>query len=279
SPTVARKRIYVGVSSNCDTPLVAGGLKEYNQATGSLLAFYRTYPGHSTAPSIWSSAAVNAASGTVVVTTGKGPWGDSMSVVRLDATGLARKDAWQVPASQHGSGSDFGGSPTLFHAVLGGVSTEMVGACDKNGTYYAWQQGNLQSGPVWHRAVGAPYTSGPQCDAAAVWDGKHLFVAANQTTINGQTFAGSIRMVDPGTGAYLWERGLTGPPIGTPTLDGAGVLAVTEYGKSGQLVLINAATGSVLRTISTGPDFGQPVFADSMMLVPTQNHGLWAYKR
>jgi len=25
-------------------------------------------------------------------------------------------------------------------------------------------------------------------------------------------------------------------------------------------------------------DFGQPVFADSMMLVPTQNHGLWAYK-
>jgi hypothetical protein len=85
-------------------------------------------------------------------------------------------------------------------------------------------------------------------------------------------------MVDPSTGAYLWERGLTGPPIGTPTLDGAGVLAVTEYGKSGQLVLINAATGSVLRTISTGPDFGQPVFADNMMLVPTRNHGLWAYK-
>jgi hypothetical protein len=192
SPTVARKRVYVGVSSNCDRPLVAGGLKEYNQATGSLLAFYRTYPGHSSAPSIWSSAAVNAASGTVFVTTGNGPGGDSISVVRLDANGLAREDAWQVPASQPGSDSDFGGSPTLFRAVLGGVSTEMVGACDKNGTCYAWQQGNLHAGPVWHRAVGAPYTSGPQCDAAAVWDGKHLFVAANQTTINGQTFAGSI---------------------------------------------------------------------------------------
>ncbi len=83
--------------------------------------------------------------------------------------------------------------------------------------------------------MGAPYTSGPQCDAAAVWNGKHLFAAANKTTINGTTFAGSIRMVNP-------------------------------------------ATGAVLRTIATGPDFGQPVFADNMMLVPTQNNGLWAYK-
>jgi outer membrane protein assembly factor BamB len=278
SPTVAGQRIYVGVTSNCDRPLVAGGVKEYNQATGSLVAFYRTYPGHNVAPSIWSSAAVNKSAGTVFVTTGNGPGGDSVSVVRLNANGLARQDAWQVPAGQHGSDSDFGGSPTLFSAVLSSTPTQMVGACNKNGTYYAWRQGNLHAGPVWQRDVGAPYTSGPQCDAAAVWDGKRLFVAANQTTISGQAFAGSIRMVNPATGAYLWERGLTAAPIGTPTLDGAGVLAVTEYAKSGQLVLINAATGSVLRTISTGPDFGQPVFADNMMLVPTQNNGLWAYK-
>ncbi len=57
SPTLADQRIYVGVTSNCDKPLVAGGLKEYNQATGSLVAFYQTYPGHDVAPSIWSSAA------------------------------------------------------------------------------------------------------------------------------------------------------------------------------------------------------------------------------
>jgi polyvinyl alcohol dehydrogenase (cytochrome) len=278
SPTLAHNRIYVGVSSNCDRPLAAGGLKEYNQSTGTMVAFYRTFPGHAVAPSIWSSAVVNARAGTVFVTTGNGPGGDPESVVRLAANGLGRQDAWQVPAGQRGSDSDFGGSPTLFSATLGGVPTQMVGACNKNGTYYAWRQGNLSAGPVWQQAVGAPYTSGPQCDAAAVWDGKHLFVAANQTTINGQTFAGSIRMVDPATGTYLWERGLTAAPIGTPTLDGAGVLAVTEYAKTGKLVLINAATGSVLRTISTGPDFGQPVFADSLMLVPTRNNGLWAYK-
>ena len=278
SPTVSGQRIYVGVSSNCDSPLVAGGLKEYDQASGALLAFYRTYPGHSVAPSIWSSAAVNSAAQSVFVTTGNGPGGDSVSVVRLSASGLARQDAWQVPAGQHGSDSDFGGSPTLFSATIGGVRTAMVGACNKDGIYYAWQQGNLHAGPAWQRTVGAPYTSGPQCDAAAIWDGKHLFVAGNKTTIKGVTYAGSIRMINPATGAYLWQRGLTGPPIGSPTLDGAGVLAVTEYSKTGLLVLLNAATGAVIRTVPVGPDFGQPVFADNMLLVPTQNHGLWAYR-
>ena len=278
SPTVVGKRIYVGVSSNCDIPLVAGGLKEYDQASGALLAFYLTYPGHSVAPSIWSSAAASAGARAVFVTTGNGPGGDSESVVRLSADGLARQDAWKIPTGQHGSDSDFGGSPTLFAATVGGVSTAMVGACDKNGVYYAWRQGNLRAGPVWQRTVGAPYTSGPQCDAAAIWDGRHLFAAGNKTTINGVTYAGSIRMINPATGAYLWQRGLAGPPIGSPTLDGAGVLAVTAYSKTGLLVLLNAANGAVIRTVPVGPDFGQPVFADNMLLVPTQSHGLWAYK-
>lgn len=277
SPTIAGQRIYVGVSSNCDKPLVASGLKEYDRATGSQLAFYQTYPGHSVTPSIWSSAAVSTAAHAVFVTTGNGPGGDSESVVRLAADGLARQDAWAVPASQRVPDADFGGSPTLFSAMLGGVRVPMVGACSKNGTYYAWRQDSLHAGPVWQRVVGAPYTSGPQCDAAAVWSGTHLFVAANKTTINGTTYAGSIRMINPATGAYVWQRGISGAPIGTPTLDGAGVLAVTEYVKAGQLVLINAATGAVLKTIATGPDFGQPVFADTLMLVPTQNNGLWAY--
>src|SRR5215475_9062762 len=140
SPTLAHSRIYVGVTSNCDKPLVAGGLKEYDQATGHLIAFYHTFPGHTTAPSIWSSAAVNGTAGTVFVTTGNGPGGDSVSIVRLAASGLARQDAWQIPTGQRGPDSDFGGSPTLFSAKLAGVPTPMVGACNKNGTYYAWRQ-------------------------------------------------------------------------------------------------------------------------------------------
>ena len=65
-------------------------------------------------------------------------------------------------------------------------------------------------------------------------------------------------------------------------MDGAGVIAATVYltgskAKSEVLTLVNAATGAVLRTITTGPDFGQPVFAEGMMFVPTQNNGLQAW--
>lgn len=281
SPTVKNGRIYVGVASNCDNPLVQGGLKEYDQGTGALLASYLTYPGHSVGPSIWSSAAVDAAGKSVFVTTGNGPGGDSVSVVRLDAVTLAKKDAWQIPSTDHGSDSDFGGSPTLFTATLGGVATPMVGACNKNGVYYAFRKGNLHAGPVWRLKVGTAYGTnglGTQCDAAAVWDGTHLYIAANQTVINGVTYAGSIRAVNPATGAIAWQRGLTGAPIGSPTLNGSGVLAVPEYSTGAVLDLINAKNGTVLRTFKTGREFGQPVFADNLVLMPTQGNGLWAYK-
>ncbi len=33
-----------------------------------------------------------------------------------------------------------------------------------------------------------------------------------------------------------------------------------------------------LATITTGVEFGQPVFADNMLLIPTKGKGLWAYK-
>ena len=74
SPTVANGNIYIGQSSQCDIPLINGGLKEYSQSTGALEHFYQTYPGHSIQASIWSSAAYD--SSGVFVTTGNGPGGD-----------------------------------------------------------------------------------------------------------------------------------------------------------------------------------------------------------
>lgn len=65
--------------------------------------------------------------------------------------------------------------------------------------------------------------------------------------------------------------------VGSPTLDGGGVLAVPTFTDSG-LFLIQASTGSILRNLPTGPEFGQPVFADNMLLAPTKKFGIWAYK-
>ena len=279
SPTVINGRIYIGVASECDEPLVMGGLKEYDQGTGHQLAFYKTGPGGPVGASIWSSAAVTPSGKHVFVSTGNAKHGDSEAIVRLNGATLAKQAIWLVPPSERTHDSDFGGSPTLFTATLSGHATAMVGACNKNGVYYALRQNDLAAGPVWRLQVGAPYTSTSiaQCDAAAVWDGAHLFIAGDKTVIGGVSYLGAVRMVDPATGKVVWARGLPNGVIGTPTLDGAGVLAVQTYGSSG-MFLVNAATGAILTNIAGGPEFGQAVFADTMMLVPTQNHGLWAYK-
>ena len=276
SPAVLNGNVYIGVSSECDSPLIKGGLKEFNQETGALEHFYLTNPGGRIGASIWSSPAVTRNGKSVFVTTGNGPAGDAESVVRLDASTLAREDGWKVPPGQQISDSDFGGSPTLFTATLAGTSVPMVGACNKNGIYYALKQNDLSAGPVWQNQVGSPPLGSAQCDGAAVWNGSHLFVPTNQTTINGTTYPGSIKMLDPATGTPVWQLGLPGPVVGSPTLDGGGVLAVPTRSGNGTY-LVDAATGTVLANIPTGEEFGQPVYASDMILFPTQKSGLWAY--
>jgi outer membrane protein assembly factor BamB len=152
SPMVADGHVYEGISSGCDNPLVRGGLAELDQHTGARLATYYTVPSGSVGGSIWSSPAITSNGSTIFVTIGNGDptagaaQGDSTSIVALDANTLAKTDIWTIPPADHGPDSDFGGSPTLFTAPLGGVSTPMVGAENKNGTYYAWRQSNLAAG-------------------------------------------------------------------------------------------------------------------------------------
>ena len=84
SPTVANGKIYVGVSSNCDHPLVQGGEKVYDEASGQLLATFDTTPPNDVGGSIWSSALV-ASDGSVYVTTGnRRPSGRAAWVLPID---------------------------------------------------------------------------------------------------------------------------------------------------------------------------------------------------
>ena len=46
---------------------------------------------------------------------------------------------------------------------------------------------------------------------------------------------GSIRRIDPATGKFLWQTGLADSALGSPTLNGGGVLGVGTTGQvSGQ---------------------------------------------
>jgi outer membrane protein assembly factor BamB len=287
SPTVVGGKVYIGISSQCDNPLVRGGVKGFNQSDGTPAGTYLSVPSGSVGGSVWSTPAINSA-GQLFVTTGNNDpnspsAGDSNSIVRLSST-LTRQDIWTVPAAMLKRDDDFGGSPTLFTATISGTKTPMVGACNKDGWYFALRANNLAAGPVWKLQVGAGFnnTTGDQCIAAAVWNGSHLFIAGNQTTIGGTTYFGSIREVNPATGAVIWATGLPGAIEGTPTLNGSGVIAAASYdgatGSTNAAFLLNSSNGNLLTTITTNAkDFGQLVFADNYLFIPTNNQGLIAY--
>lgn len=277
SPLVLNGNIYVGISSQCDVPLVRAGLAEYSQASGGYESTFWTTPPGTVGASIWSSAATDGQS--IYVTTGNGdPGSDGYSVIQLSPS-LAQEAIWTVPPAELGNDSDFGGSPGLWTAKIGEVATPMVGACNKNGTFYAFAAAAISAGPVWTRKT----SRGGECDAAPLWDGTHLFLAGVRTMIKGVLYEGSVRKVNPATGTYIWQTGLSGKIIGTPGMDGAGVIAASSYGSRGGqngLWLINAANGQILDTISYGTSstFAQPVFADGYLFTASQGPlGLQAY--
>ena len=276
SPAVANGRVFIGISSQCDSPLVRGGLRSFDQHTGASLATWYTVSSGFVGGSIWSSPAASATS--VWVTTGNadnGTPGDWNSIVRLDPTTLTARARWMVPAAESVNDSDFGGSPTLFAA--GGVS--MVGACNKNGVYYAWRSGDLARQWKFNVAVGSP-EGVRACLAAAAWNGAGLFVAGPTTTIGGTSFKGSIRRLDPVTGHATWERGLDGAVLGSAAVNAGGVVAVPMYdqlGSTNGVELVSAATGAKLRYLSSKKVFAQPTFAGPYLFVAALPGSLTAW--
>src|SRR6266700_2258623 len=53
SPTVARGRVYIGVASNCDQPLVRSALISYSQSNGKRRSTFRPLSGTMLGASIW----------------------------------------------------------------------------------------------------------------------------------------------------------------------------------------------------------------------------------
>jgi outer membrane protein assembly factor BamB len=279
SPTLADDQIYVGISSNCDHPLVPGGLVSYHQATGARIATFHTVASGLLGGSIWSSAAVSG-SGDVYVTTGNAAKGKAEpayadSIVKLNPRTLRPLASFAVPVGQVIRDGDFGGSPTLFR--------DDVGACDKNGIYYAVHVATMTL--AWSVRIGAPANSGvSNCASAALYDGKSLYVGGDAVTIGGRAYRGSLQRLDPATGKVLWATGLPNGVIGTPAMDGAGVIAVGTYDFSARpnaIYLVDAVSGRILRVLVKGSyDFAQSVFAEGRLFT-ANGRGLsaWGLRR
>jgi outer membrane protein assembly factor BamB len=275
SPTVLGGKIYIGVSSHCDHPLIRGEVIGYSQATGKVLARYYDVPKGVVGGSVWSTVA--AGTKYVFATTGNGATGarrlrDTIAIVELRAGNLARVAKFQPPPSQRAFDVDFGASPTRFGSL--------VGACNKNGLFYALHVPSMKL--AWEQRVAmSPGNSGrATCIAAAAYDGSSLYVGATTTSIGGTTFAGGVRRLDPATGKVIWATGLPNGVLGAPTLDGVGVLAVGTYGSTttpNAVYLLNASTGKILATVITGStDFAQSVFAGGWLFTANGN-GVYAW--
>jgi outer membrane protein assembly factor BamB len=295
SPTVVGGHIYVGLASGCDNPLIRGGVVELDQHTGQVQHTWRSVPAGSIGGSVWSTVAASPTGSDLWVSTGNecdptvntcpagNQIGHALSIVHLSAS-LKFQQAWQVPgAAGHGHDWDFGSSPTLF----GGTGLPDVGACNKNGAYYALAANPLSSSPLWSLTVGDPAVMGAgtgECIASAVSDGPAgaLYVAGNATTIGTVSYGGSIGQVNPATGSYLWHTGLPCAVEGTPSLDSAGVLAAGtfQFGSCATgAYLINASTGAILTALPVGATrvFSQPVFAQGTLFVATETNGLYDF--
>jgi outer membrane protein assembly factor BamB len=295
SPTVVGGNIYVGLASGCDIPLIRGGVVDLDQHTGEVLHTWHSVPAGSIGGGVWSSVAASSTGSDIWASTGNecdptinqcpvgNRIGHSLSIVHLSPS-LQLLQAWRAPGTAgHGRDWDFGSSPTLFT----GSSSPLVGACNKDGDYYALTANPLGSSPAWTDTVGAPYSfsAAGWCIASAVWNKQtgSLYIGGNATTVGGTSFGGSIGQVNPATGAYVWKTGLPCAVMGTPALDSAGVLALGTFGCVSPNVqgayLVDAANGAILKQLPVGPGpiFGQPVFAQGNLFVATKKSGLYDF--
>jgi polyvinyl alcohol dehydrogenase (cytochrome) len=276
SPALFGGSLYIGAASVADCPLVQGQLFKVDASTGAVQAVFDAAPAGCKGAGIWSSPTIDESTGDVFVDTGNGdgvcdePYQEA--IVRLRSTDLSVVDYWSTP--DNGGDNDFGATPTLFQTTINGQSTAMVGALNKNGTFYALNRSDLGAGPVWTTFLAVPGEDTSDFSdfiAPAAYDGSRLYVAGGTGVISGQTCAGSLSALDPSTGDPIWQDCLQGRVLGA-VLSAPGVV---EVGADSSLVIANAATGATLFMYNepSGNDFWGPSYISNGVLYAGNNDG------
>jgi outer membrane protein assembly factor BamB len=265
SPLVANGSVYIGTASLGDCPNIHGQLLQLDAVTGTVLHTFDVVPVGCTGGSIWGSPTLDPVANLLYFATGNpGTCGtterNAEAVVQLNATTLAPIASWQVPSSQRTGDGDFGSTPTLFQATIGGTTHTLVGVANKNGRYYALDAANIAHGPVWEDKI-AIGGSGPEKGQGSIspsaWDGATLYVAGGNTTINGVKCKGSLRAVNPATGTYVWQACLAAPVLAA--VSAVPGVAIVDAGTA--LTLVATATGKTLFTFkdtASGSHFWGP---------------------
>jgi outer membrane protein assembly factor BamB/regulation of enolase protein 1 (concanavalin A-like superfamily) len=249
-PLIVGNYAYVGIASLGDCPLIQGQLLKVNLTTHAIENTANLVPNGQVGGGIWTSPAYNPATGLIYTATGtenlpSQQW--AQAFLAIDPSTMEVVDSWKLPEYETVLDSDFGTSTTLFSS--GG--TNMVTAVNKNGVAYAFNQADLASGPVWQQniAVGGDCpTCGVSSVSSGAFGGGQLYLAGNLGEINGTEYPGTVRALNPATGAYIWQHGAPGSVIGALAYDNGMVLD----GAGSVLEVLSAATGARLYSYDTG---------------------------
>ncbi len=288
SPVVYNRSVYVAMSSYGDCPLVQGQLFQLDAATGVIQHTFNVVPDGCLGGTVWSTPAIDPSTGELFLATSASdppscPHKEiyAFAVVELRASDLAVLSYWRIPPSERLADGDFGASPTLFTANIGGVSHALVGVAHKNGIYYALDRAAINKGAVWKFKVakgGSSPENGEGSISPSAWDGTRVYVAGGHTKIKGIKCQASLRAFNPATGTVLWEDCL---------MDGSVLAAVTAV--PGLVIVeegpvfrvINATTGKTLfsyKDSQAGSDFyGAATIAHGVFYIGNMDGNLYAF--
>ncbi len=292
--TIDNGIVYFGVSSKTEhltiTPTFRGSVEALDAHTGKLL--WKTYmvpPGYN-GGAVWSSQpVVDHQTGMLYVTTGNSysvPNGYCVdpgqtnctplppdayidSIVALDLTTgkvawahhTLTADTWTVADPNNSPDFDFGADPNLYTTTIDGKQTDVLGAGQKSGMYYALDPAT--GNEIWATQAGPGGVLGG-IEWGTATDGERIYAAITNgshksytyTTYNGQkktTTGGLWTALDAATGKILWQT--AAPENPQYITDGfvSSANGVFYAGSSGgNFYAMDASTGEIKWTFPSG---------------------------
>jgi outer membrane protein assembly factor BamB/regulation of enolase protein 1 (concanavalin A-like superfamily) len=267
SPLIVGNYAYVGVASFGDCPLIQGQLLKVNLTTHLIENTANLVPNGQVGGGIWTAPAYDPATGLIYAATGTRNLASQIwaqAFVAIDSTTMEVVDSWALPDQDAVVDSDFGTDTILYTDETG---RNLVVAVNKNGYAYAFDRAHLSVGPVWKAQVAIGGTC-PTCGAGPVasgaFGGGAVYFGEGTGSINGQGYPGTVRALDPATGAYLWQHPTTGLIIGGMAYDNGLVMD----GAGSVFEVLDASTGHRLYSYDTGTMiYGGPSVAEGMVFV------------
>lgn len=310
SAVIADGIVYAGVSSNAEPgseePTFRGSVIALDARTGRMLWKTYTVPEGFTGGAVWNSTAVvDHKTGLLYVSTGNNyttpdgvcgmpdetgctppPAGNHIdSVLALDLHSGAivwsrptlTADTWTL-AKRFGPDFDFGAGPNLFTTTVHGKPTDLLGAGQKSGVY--WALDPVDGAIVWATVIGPGGPLGG-IEWGTATDGKRIYASIGNSgrlpyTLQGSgphagetITGGSWTALDAATGKILWQ---TPDPQGDFVDDSMisaanGLVYVGSWAPTGtNMYALDARTGTVRWGFASGGAVaGGPAIVDGSL--------------